>query len=323
MELIGKNLEFARKALMDGNLVAIPTETVYGLAANGMNADAVVKIYEAKNRPSFNPLILHVESILKAKQLVIEFPPAALHLAEKFWPGPLTLVLQKKDIVPDIVSAGLDSVGVRVPRHPLTLALLKSIDFPLAAPSANPSGYVSPTTPQHVAEQLQNKVAYILDGGKCEVGIESTIVKVNGDEVTILRLGGIEMEKIKEVVNEVPWARLRFHAANEDQKPESPGMMTSHYAPRKRFVLGDVAENMKKFSGKKIGILSFHHQRTLRTGIELVLSPRGDLHEAARNLFSYLRMLDESDVEVILAEPVPDKGLGRAINDRLKRAAAD
>jgi len=345
MEKIGKDLEYARKLLIKGALVAIPTETVYGLAANGLNADAVLRIYEVKNRPSFNPLILHTASIEKAKGFVDEFPEMAQHLAAQFWPGPLTLVLKKKNIVPDLATAGLDTVGIRVPRHPLTLRLLDSLDFPLAAPSANPSGYVSPTTPQHVAAQLGNKCDYILDGGKCEVGIESTIVKVTDNEVIVLRLGGIEPEKIKAALSDFTGASIRLqHTPEQGSRPESPGMMTVHYAPRKKILLGDIEKNIMKCSGKKIGMLFFkkeghplalvpgedRHKQMLAPGVpgsavvkcKLILSPSGNLHEAARNLFSYLRQLDESDIELILAEPAPEEGLGRAINDRLRRASA-
>ena len=317
MTRIGTDILLARKYLLEGQLVAIPTETVYGLAANGFNPDAVLKIYEAKNRPSFNPLILHIANIQKAKELVESFPQKAELLAKAFWPGPLTLVLKKKQAVPDIVSAGLDSVGIRVPQHPLTLELLESLDFPLAAPSANPSGYVSPTAPHHVMQQLGDKVAYILDGGNCAVGIESTIVKVSGDEVSVLRLGGIELEKIEAVLDK----KLQ---AKTSGKIEAPGMIETHYAPGKKLLLGNIKENLVKYSGKKIGVLSFTEIFDRANPVtQFVLSPSGDLHEAARNLFSYLRKLDESDAEVILAEPVPDEGLGKAINDRLKRASAE
>lgn len=325
MGIIGKDISRAVELLNYGQLVAIPTETVYGLAADGLNADAVLKIYEAKNRPSFNPLILHVPDIHHAKELVEDFPKDACLLAEKFWPGPLTLVLKKKKTVPDIVTAGLDTVGVRVPAHPLALKLLNALDFPLAAPSANPSGYVSPTTPRHVEQQLGDRVSYILDGGRCSVGIESTIVKATGDELIVLRLGGIELERINAVIGTS--GRLRQHTG--ESLPVSPGMMASHYAPRKKFVLGNIADNMMKYSTEKIGILSFKNTKHERMHVpgaapvkKLVLSPSGDLHEAARNLFSYLRELDESVSEVILAEPAPEEGLGRAINDRLRRAAA-
>ncbi len=315
MSKIGKDVEQARKLLMQNELVGIPTETVYGLAANGLSADAVLKIYEAKNRPSFNPLILHVGNIANAKKLVLDFPEKAKALAEAFWPGPLTLVLKKASIVPDIVSAGLDSIGIRIPNHPLSIELLGLLDFPLAAPSANPSGYVSPTTAEHVLQQLGDKVAYILDGGKCEVGIESTIIKIEQDEATVLRLGGIELEKIREVIGEVK-------LAGKSSAIQAPGMMSSHYAPEKKIILGNISENLKKYPLDKIGILSFKTSfENIPSERQFILSPSEDLKEAARNLFSYLRKLDESDVEIILTEQVPEEGLGKAINDRLRRAA--
>lgn len=317
MTKIGIDISFAKQLLQNNELVAIPTETVYGLAANGLNADAVLKIYETKNRPAFNPLILHVADIEHAKLLVESLSPVALKLAEHFWPGPLTLVLKKQPHVPDIVSAGLDSIGIRIPNHPLSLELLKQLDFPLAAPSANPSGYVSPTTPQHVEQQLGDKVQYILDGGACTVGIESTILKVTGDEVTLLRLGGIESEKIESVIGTSGRLRRVTHQGNI----EAPGMMSSHYAPGKKLLLGNIAENFVKHSDKRLGVLSFKKAINYPNVTELILSPSGDLHEAARNLFSYLRKLDAADIEIILAEPAPDEGLGKAINDRLQRAA--
>ncbi|MDZ4845586.1 MAG: L-threonylcarbamoyladenylate synthase [Chitinophagales bacterium] len=338
MTKTGTDISLAQQFLRNGELVAIPTETVYGLAANGLSTDAVLKIYEAKNRPAFNPLILHVADIEKAKELVESFPENAMKLAKVFWPGPLTLVLKKKQVVPDLVSAGLDSVGIRVPNHPLTQELLRSLDFPLAAPSANLSGYVSPTTPQHVKQQLGDKVAYILDGGACTVGIESTIVKVTGEEVIVLRLGGIELEKIEALLGTS--GRLRQHMKSTDASGRlrskgilAPGMTDAHYAPDKKIILGNIAENLLIYSDKKIGILAFSQSyqsdgasgRLRQQGcwqvVEYILSPTGNLHDAARNLFSYLRKLDESDAEIILAEPAPDEGLGRAINDRLRRAS--
>jgi L-threonylcarbamoyladenylate synthase len=313
----GQDIAAAKHILEQGELVAIPTETVYGLAANGLNPNAVLKIYQAKNRPSFNPLILHVAYLNEAKKLVRYFPAKALQLAEAFWPGPLTLVLLKNDFVPDITTAGNKTVAIRVPNHPLTLQLLRQLDFPLAAPSANPSGYVSPTTAQHVQEQLGDKVQYILDGGACSVGVESTIVKVDIDDVTVLRLGGLPVEDIEAIVGEV-----RF--ANKHENIEAPGMLSSHYAPKAKVVIGNIEENLKRFDGKKIGVLSFKKVFNEQSAIiNLVLSQKGSLEEAAHNIFSYLRKLDEQNLDIILTELLPEEGLGRAINDRLKRAAAD
>jgi L-threonylcarbamoyladenylate synthase len=313
----GQDIQQAKTFLEQGELVAIPTETVYGLAANGLNADAVLKIYKAKNRPSFNPLILHVPYLSEAKKLVKYFPAKALQLAEAFWPGPLTLVLPKNDMVPDITTAGNKTVAIRVPNHPLTLQLLRQLNFPLAAPSANPSGYVSPTTAEHVMQQLGNEVKYVLDGGACSVGVESTIVKVDNEDVTVLRLGGLPVEEIEEIVGEV-------QLASEHGTVEAPGMMTSHYAPKVKVIIGNIEENLKKFEGKRIGVLFFKDDVRHQTSVvSYVLSPSGNLEEAARNIFSYLRKLDELNLEVILTELVPDEGLGRAINDRVKRAGAE
>jgi len=313
----GQDIQQAKSFLQQGELVAIPTETVYGLAANGLNADAVLKIYKAKNRPSFNPLILHVAYLGDAKKLVKYFPAKALQLAEAFWPGPLTMVLPKNDLVPDITTAGNKTVAIRVPNHPLTLQLLRQLDFPLAAPSANPSGYVSPTTAEHVMKQLGDKVKYVLDGGACSVGVESTIVKIDNETVTILRLGGLPIEAIEEVVGEVT-------LANEQGEVEAPGMMTSHYAPQAKVMIGNIEANLKKFEGKKIGVLSFKKVFSEQLAVSsYVLSTSGSLEEAARNIFAYLRQLDEQQLDVILTEFVPEEGLGRAINDRLKRAAAE
>src|ERR1035437_8374682 len=203
MSKIGIDIEKAKQILQEGGLVAIPTETVYGLAANALNKDAVFKIIEAKNRPHFDPLIIHTDSIEKVKLHVSDFPQWAQQLANAFWPGPLTLLLPKKNSIPDLVTSGLPQVAVRIPNHPLTLQLLKSLDFPLAAPSANPFGYVSPTNAEHVAAQLQGSVDYILDGGPCDVGIESTIVGFEDGKITIYRLGGLAIEDIEKLVGKV------------------------------------------------------------------------------------------------------------------------
>jgi L-threonylcarbamoyladenylate synthase len=307
----------AKQFLEQGELVAIPTETVYGLAANGLDADAVLRIYKAKNRPSFNPLILHVAYLSEAKKLVKYFPAKALQLAEAFWPGPLTLVLPKNDTVPDITTAGNRTVAIRVPNHPLTLQLLRQLNFPLAAPSANPSGYVSPTSAEHVLQQLGNEVKYVLDGGNCSVGVESTIVKVDDEDVTILRLGGLPVEDIEEIVGEV-------NMVSKQKNIEAPGMMSSHYAPKAKVIIGNIEDNLKKKTGKKIGVLSFNKDYSNATSsFNYILSPSGKMEEAARNIFSYLRKLDEQDLDIILTELLPEEGLGRAVNDRLRRAAAE
>jgi L-threonylcarbamoyladenylate synthase len=311
MSKIGIDIENAKQILQNGGLVAIPTETVYGLAANALNEDAVLKIFKAKNRPHFDPLIIHTNSIEKAKKWVIEFPEWAEKLAGAFWPGPLTLLLPKQNI-PDLVSSGLEQVAVRVPDHPLTLELLASIDFPLAAPSANPFGYVSPTTPQHVADQLAEKVDYILDGGVCKVGIESTIIGMEEGKLCVFRLGGLALEQIEKIVGPVQ------QKLNQSSDPKAPGMLKNHYAPTKPLIVGDVPKLLKMHRGQKIGVISL--DTDYEGVLTRMLSLKGDLDEAAHNLFAAIRGLDH-EVDVILAERFPDSFLGRAINDRLRRAA--
>jgi L-threonylcarbamoyladenylate synthase len=316
MSKIGIDIEKAKQILQQGGLVAIPTETVYGLAANGLDKNAVLKIFEAKNRPHFDPLIIHTNSIEKIKLWVNDFPEWAQQLADAFWPGPLTLLLPKKNIVPDLVTAGLPQVAVRIPNHKLTLQLLESLDFPLAAPSANPFGYVSPTTAAHVAAQLQNKVDYILDGDTCDVGIESTIVGFENNSITVYRLGGLAIEDIEQVVGKVNVQ------VNQSSNPTAPGMLKSHYAPTKPLFIGDVGDFLKNNPSKKIGIISFFQNYNAEKKDLKILSPTKDLKEAAHNLFAAIRDLDASDAEIIIAEKFPDNFLGRAINDRLQRASA-
>ena len=306
------DISFAAGLLQDGKLVAIPTETVYGLAANALNADAVLNIFEAKNRPHFDPLIVHVGSINQAQHLTRHISSEAQKLMEAFWPGPLTIVLAKKDIIPHIVTSGMDTVGLRMPSHPMTLELLAHLEFPLAAPSANPFGYISPTSAAHVAEQLGDHIPYILDGGECTVGVESTIIDCTSNVPRILRLGGLSVEAIEEVIGPVEINAI------STSSPQAPGMLHSHYAPRKQLLLGNIHDLLHDH-GPDVSILSFrdsyHNYRNIR------LSESGDLHEAARNLFSAMRKLDADHHTCIIAEFVPDYGLGRAINDRLKRAA--
>lgn len=313
---IGKDILRAKALLDDDKLVAIPTETVYGLAANALHPEAVLKIFTAKNRPAFDPLIIHVPSVDKVLDYAESFPEKAHQLATHFWPGPLTLVLPKKEILPDLVTSGLATVGIRCPDHELTRKLLRELSYPLAAPSANPFGYVSPTTAAHVAAQLGNKIDYILDGGPCKVGIESTIVGFENNNPVIYRRGGISQEEIEKIIGPV-----ESHL-NSSSNPIAPGQLESHYAPDKKFFLGKIGSLRAVFDPAKAGILSFRGSGNVGKH-ELVLAPTGSLEEAAKNLFAYLRQLDQMDIEVILAEEVPDIGIGRAINDRLRRAAAN
>lgn len=312
MAEIGKDINKARQLLEAGELVAIPTETVYGLAANALNSEAVTRIFQVKNRPEFDPLIIHVPSLDKARRYTMNLPEGAQGLADTFWPGPLTLLLERTDLIPDLVTAGLSTVGVRCPDHPLTRELLEQIDFPLAAPSANPFGYISPTTPAHVADQLGDQIPYILDGGPCPVGIESTIVGFTNGRGIVYRTGGMKIEDIEGVIGKVA---LRTSASSN---PKAPGQLHSHYAPRKRLVVGNLEHLLKMYSPEQAGILSF--RKNYHAPVQVILSPSGNMKEAARNFFSALRHLDQSPAEIILAEFVPDTGLGVAINDRLRRA---
>jgi L-threonylcarbamoyladenylate synthase len=315
MAEIGKDLARAKALLDRGELVAIPTETVYGLAANALDAGAAARIFAAKNRPSFDPLIVHVATPLRVGEYVTDFPESAQALASAFWPGPLTLVLPKKNQIPDLVTAGLSTVGIRCPAHELTLELLLALDYPLAAPSANPFGYVSPTRPEHVQEQLGNQLSYILDGGPCRVGVESTIVGFEETPV-VYRLGGIALEDIENVVGSV---RVMTHSASN---PMAPGQLASHYAPAKKILLGNAAELLAQNRNEKVALLRFHNRLPDTNVQQIILAPSGTLQEAAQNLFAALRQFDKMDITLVLAEPVPDTGLGRAINDRLRRAAA-
>ncbi len=313
----GTDISKAVKALLEGKLVAIPTETVYGLAANALNPDAVASIFEAKNRPSFDPLIVHISDWDMLKPLVRQIPEAARLLAKSFWPGPLTLVLPRTPLIPDLVTSGLDTVAIRMPDHPLTLKLIRQAGKPLAAPSANPFGYTSPTTAHHVKEQLGEKVAYILDGGPSGIGIESTIVKCLDEKVEILRLGGLPVEEIEQAIGRKTDAVL-----TSSSQPDAPGMLSSHYNPGKKLLLGDVEHLLMLYPKKKVGLLTFCDDYTFPNIVrKVMLSEKGDLKEAARNLFAALRSFDTPEIDLIIAERVPDTGLGRAINDRLKRAA--
>ena len=313
MAEIGTDIAKARKCLEGGGLVAIPTETVYGLAANAFNPDAVARVFAAKQRPAFDPLIVHVASYGQALKLTRNMPEQAAQLATRFWPGPLTMLLQRKPEIPDLVTSGLDTVGIRLPSQSLTRKLIASLEFPLVAPSANPFGYVSPTTPEHVNDQLGNKIDYILDGGTCQVGIESTIVGFEGGRVKVHRLGGISVEELEEELEAE--VEVNTHSTSN---PKAPGMLENHYSPATPIRLGSIPQLMQEYAGQRVGVLSFH--KAVKEG--RVLAPDQSLTTAAKNLFSYLRELDKEGYDIILAELVPNTGLGLAINDRLTRASA-
>jgi L-threonylcarbamoyladenylate synthase len=301
----------AGRVLSDGGLVAFPTETVYGLGADATNGAAVARLYAAKGRPRFNPLITHVADVEAALSLA-RFSGDAKRLAEAFWPGPLTLVLPKADGCPvsELATAGLDSIAVRVPAHPVARDLLKAFGKPVVAPSANRSGHVSPTTAEHVRADLDGRVDLILDGGATSVGIESTIVSCI-EMPTLLRPGGVPREAIERVLGHA----LLIAEPSSDDAPLAPGMLASHYAPKTPLRLN--ARDVR--DGEALLAFGTHIPDAARV---LNLSSTGDLGEAAANLFSHLRALDASGARGIAVMPIPTEDLGEAINDRLARAAA-
>jgi L-threonylcarbamoyladenylate synthase len=315
MDKIGQDIGLAARILAEGGLVGIPTETVYGLAANAFNPESVVKIFEAKNRPFFDPLIVHTHSLEAAAGFVNDIPDRARKLFDAFAPGPITILLERnKEKIPDIVTSGLDTVAVRIPDHPLTLNLLQELDFPLAAPSANPFGYVSPTTAQHVQQHLGNEVDYILDGGPSFVGLESTIVGFEEGKTIIYRLGGLSVEDIEGVAGRVELA------INASSDPRAPGQLKSHYAPGKKlYIEGTEPAGLDYNKAAFIGFDILNDK--VREDNQLLLSKTGNINEAAQKLFAALRKTDNLDVEVVIAAKFPNTGLGLAINDRLKRAA--
>jgi len=309
-------IEFASKIIRSGGLVAFPTETVYGLGADATNPDAVAKIYEAKNRPSFDPLIVHIADLSQLQSIVLSIPPKAQLLIDKFWPGPLTLVLPKKPIIPDIVTAGLPGVGIRMPANEIARQLISASRTPIAAPSANKFSQISPTTAEHVREQLSENIDFIIDGGPCSVGVESTIVSFMQPDPLLLRPGGLPMEEIEELIGPL------LIPGKLDCTNASPGRSLRHYAPLTRLL---IVENLYDIPANlNVGLLSFgpvENQDNFQR-IE-TLSKHGDLREAACNLFAAMRKLDAAKLDLIVTRLVPDVGIGKAINDRLKRACTN
>ena len=313
---VNSDIHQAAEILNKDELVAIPTETVYGLAGNIYSEKAIKGIFEMKKRPFFNPLIVHIKSFDYLKEVAIDVPENAYKLANAFWPGPLTLVLKKKGNISDLVTAGKDTVAVRIPDHPIALALLEILDFPLAAPSANPFGCISPTQAQHVANYFPEDLEMVLDGGVCQRGIESTIVGFQEGKTILYRYGSVSVEEIEAVVGEV------FFITKNDTTPDAPGMLTKHYAPKTATYLTErVSKLVSTFNGKKIGVLLLDGKIKLDNQItKIVLSENGDLVEAAKNLYESLHQLDKMNLDVIIAQKMPEVGLGVSINDRLERA---
>ncbi len=314
--MISSKIEMAASILREEGVIGLPTETVYGLAGNIFSEKAIRKIYQIKQRPFYNPLIVHIKATKDLELIAMEIPSIAIDLAERFWPGPLTLLLKKRSSVPDLVTAGKPTVAVRVPNHPIALALLNKLDFPLAAPSANPFGKISPTRAEHVDAYFKDTL--VLDGGICEAGIESTIIGFNNDDVIVYRLGSITVEEIESIAGVVKLIN------KNDNSPEAPGMLSKHYAPSTPLIFSaNMEECIEQFKGKKIALLLF--SKTIENiptdCFQMVLSPTGNLKEAAAKLYDALHQLDKMNVEFILAEKFPEEGLGTVINDKLGRAS--
>jgi L-threonylcarbamoyladenylate synthase len=317
--LISHNIQEAKYHLLNNDVVAIPTETVYGLAANALSEEAVVKIFQVKNRPHFNPLIVHCGRWTDVPNYVEEIPEKFFPLIKAFSPGPITFLLKKKNTIPDLVTAGSDFVAIRIPNHPVTLELLQTLPFPVAAPSANEFGYISPTTAQHVMDSLTGKIPFILNGEKAMIGLESTIVGINeNNQVVVHRLGGVSVEYIQnELGEEVLIATL-------NEQPLTSGQLKSHYAPKAPLYVGDVQKLLQEHNSKKVFIISFQKlYNDLPLYNQFILSEEGNINIAAQKLFSALRKIDTLNPDVILAEIFPEYGLGRAINDRLERAKTE
>ena len=317
MSIISKDIPKAITLLINEELVAIPTETVYGLAGNIFSEKAITSIFKTKKRPFFNPLIVHIPSVEKLDNIVAEVPEKAKVLADKFWPGSMTLVLKKNNTIPDIITAGKDTVAVRVPNHPLTLELLQQLPFPLAAPSANPFNNISPTKPEHVEHYFKNDIKMVLDGGTCKNGIESTIIGFENDEPIIYRLGALAVEEIEAVVGKVTIKNKK------EEKPDAPGMLDKHYSPLTTTVLTtNIADEILKYPNKKIGVLTLNSSFQSDAIVsEIILSKTNDLQEAASKLYDAMHQLDHQKLDIIIVEKMPDFGLGKSMNDRLQRAS--
>ncbi len=310
-----ESIAAAAALLRDGHCVAFPTETVYGLGADATNARAVAHIFAIKQRPSFNPLIVHIGEAAELADIAEHPPAAAGALLRAYWPGPLTIVVAKRSRIPDIVTAGLPSVAVRLPDHPVAIALIRRAGRPIAAPSANPFGYVSPTRAEHVDAQLGERVPMILDGGACRVGLESTIVAFTTGEPTLLRLGAVSVEAIEQIIGPV-----RIAAASEPV--QAPGQTPRHYSPSVRVSLIDSPAEVPTMRRDDAALLAMGPVDDADGFARVcILSPANDLEEAAARLFACLRELDDSDLRHIYAIAPPQAGIGRAIADRLRRAA--
>lgn len=314
--LIGNDIELAIQLLRSERLVAIPTETVYGLAANMYSESAVRQIFEVKQRPATNPLIVHVPNVDSLSEIVSEVFPEAITLLDTFSPGPITLLLPKSRYVSGLVTAGLPDVAIRIPDHKLTLDLLNKLEFPLVAPSANPYTYISPTSAEHVKTMLNGKISYVLDGGQCARGLESTIMGFPNGVPTLYRLGAISIEEIESVIGKIKIAKA--------EKVIAPGMHIKHYSPKTRLIVSDdIEQDIAIYSNYKIGLITYNqYSEFLPNESQIVLCENDDYKSAAKKLYAAMHAMDSKDYDLIIASKFPDIGMGRAINDRLNRAKA-
>lgn len=326
-------IRYAAEVIKSGRLVAFPTETVYGLGANALNEKAVNNIFKAKGRPSDNPLILHVSELSHCDKIGRDIHEDVFMLMNSFWPGPLTLVVKKTEAVPDNVSAGLNTVGIRMPSHPVALELIKHANIPVAAPSANRSGRPSPTMAEHVIEDLYGHVDLIIDSGDCNIGVESTVLDTTSDPFMILRPGGVTLEQINELIKDVNIDPTLLTSKMEGLAPKAPGMKYTHYAPKAEVIIvkGEELAVAKKINeliqenktkGKNIGILLTDETKKYYNEVECIsLGSKENLNIVASNLFGALRSFDEKKVDIILAEAVEETGIGLAIMNRMTKAA--
>jgi len=314
---IGSSIETAKQFLDNDEVVAIPTETVYGLAANAYKTEAIEKIFKAKDRPFNNPLIVHIGELENLKDIVKDIPVKARMLIEQFFPGPLTLLLPKKDIIPDVVTAGSSLLAVRMPSHPVARKLLQKLNYPLAAPSANVFGAISPINPTHVLKQLGSKIPYILDGGNCELGIESTIIGFEGTIPVMYRSGSIAIDRLENIIGPI-----MLHP-KKTTKLVAPGMLNHHYSPvTALFLTDDIADTMSHYNLAEVGLITFsEYSKALPIAQQIVLSISANIDEAAHNLYAAMYAMDDKELKVIIVEKMPEIGVGQAINDRLHRAS--
>ncbi len=313
--MITHHIYDAINVLNNNGIVAIPTETVYGLAGNIYSETAIKSIFETKKRPFFNPLIVHISSLQKLNEIAINIPENAYKLANAFWPGPLTLILDKHPNIPLLITGGKNTVAVRIPNHPITLDLLNQIDFPLAAPSANLFGQLSPTCAAHVLTGFKTNCPLILDGGVCQSGVESTIIGFENGQPIVYRFGAIAIEDIEKIVG-----KIEAFTHNE-KTPNAPGMLSKHYAPRTKLIVCDnINDEILKYPNLKVGLLLFTKTHLFKEiQHQEILSVSGNLTEAASNFYAALHRLDKLGLDIIIAEKLPEIGLGKTMNDRLER----